>query len=211
MKVKKIVSAILVMLFTTLLFASCQGKEIKEIVVGEYTDNSIGVTYTIYKLPEEETFYAKVSAVAKNTRSPQILSITIPALITYKEIDYNVTTIGDLAFYQSDYDIIYISSGITTIEKFAFSQAKSTRIDLPASVKTIGDYAFLNCMSLRDIYLYAIVPPSLGKHAFSVVDSKTSKYVNSSILNIKVPSTALKRYNDINEYPQWEMYQGNIR
>ncbi|NLL56760.1 MAG: leucine-rich repeat domain-containing protein [Clostridiales bacterium] len=213
MKAKKIIPVLLVLVFVTIMLTACQDKESKEIAIDEYTDQVLGVTYSIYKLENqsEETFYAKVTSVLPNANYPDIVSITIPATIVYKDIEYSVTTIGDLAFYKSDYDIIYLSQGITTIEKFAFSKAKATRIDLPTTIKSIGEYAFLNCTSLRDVYLYAIIPPELGEHAFSVVDAKTSKYVSSEILNIRVPSTALKRYNNIIEYPQWEMYQGNIR
>lgn len=212
MKIKKFISIILILMFIAIIFSACAKKEIEETIIGEYTDG-LGITYTIYKVDtsDGETIFAKVSSVAENTRAPEIISITVPKTITYNETVYNVTIIGDMAFYKTNYDNIYIPEGVTTIEKFAFDRAKSTRIDLPITITEIGECAFLDCISLREIYLYAIIPPNLGERAFTFYDQKSSGYVNSSILTIKVPQDAKKRYNDINTYPQWEEYQGNIR
>lgn len=212
MKVKKTILVVLVLIFTSLLLLSCAKNITKDTNIGEYFDTYLGVTYNIYKKSNEsgDTFYAKVSSVLENTRFPDI-SITIPQTITYNDTVYDVTTIGDLAFYMSNFDIIYIPEGVTTIEKYAFDRAKATKIDLPSTITSIGEYAFSNCVSLQEINLTAIIPPSVGQFAFMVYDQKTNSYINSPILRINVPTTAKKRYTDINNYPQWELYQGNIR
>lgn len=209
---KKGITVVLILILTMLVFSACTDNAVNEVVIGEYYDDNLGVTYSIYKVTNNDTeaFYAKVSSVIENARNPEI-SITIPATITYQDVEYKVTTIGNLAFYKNNYDIINIPEGVTTIEKFAFDRAKATRIDLPSTVTFIGEYAFFDCNSLQDIYLYASVPPALGSYAFMFFDQNTNTYIASSIMKIHVPANFKNAYTDINTYPDWEIYQGNIR
>ncbi|GEM_PF-1695821 len=207
----KVFCFILLFVLSFVFLTGCTDKKKEDKFIAEFTDDS-GVTYGIYssKAGGSETFYAKVTAVADNTH-PSEISVSIPQKVTYEGVEYSVKVIGDLAFYRSNYDIIHIPEGVTAIEKFAFDRAKATIINLPSTITSIGEYAFLDCVSLRDIYLKSEVPPVLGAYAFMVYDTNTGKYINSSILAIHVPTTAKKRYTDINNYPHWEDYQGNIR
>ena len=48
-----------------------------------------------------------------------------------------------------------------------FYSASLTSVNIPDSVTTIGDFAFSSCSSLKKIYCYATLPPSLGYSAFN--------------------------------------------
>lgn len=212
MKIRKIIPVILVLIFSLLMMTACSGNDIVEEEIAEYTDDVLGVIYSIYKVTDgdAESFYAKVATVDMSTSAYLATSITIPSIITYNNTDYNVTKIGSLAFYKSNYSIIRISEGITTIEKFAFDRAQSTSVDLPTSITSIEEYAFLDCLSLQEINLYAVTPPTLGDYAFMVCNSD-GEYINSEILRINVPYNSKALYIDVNTYPQWQSYVGNVR
>lgn len=215
MKKNKIVPVMLILVFLLMIFTACTGSDITQEEIGQYTDETLGVTYIIYKTSDKqsntEKFFASVASVNPSNSDLWASSITIPSQITYMDIVYDITTIGNLAFYKSGYDFINISEGITRIESFAFDRSKATDVNLPSTIISIGEYAFLDCMSLKNINLKAEEPPVLGKYAFMVYSMEKEKYINSEILQINVPVNSKSEYNNINKYPEWESYQGNIR
>lgn len=81
-------------------------------------------------------YYNLVSKLktAEVTSNPQKYSgsLNIPASVTYNNIDYSVTSIGDYAFENC--------SGLTSV-------------DIPNSVVTICFHAFYGCGSLKTIIL----------------------------------------------------------
>ena len=74
--------------------------------------------------------------VVANESSGYSGSVTMPAKVTNSGTTYDVTAIGDKAFYNC--------TGLTSIT-------------LPASVTSIGDYAFSDCRSLTSITLPASI------------------------------------------------------
>ncbi len=105
--------------------------------------------------------------IAEVTRNPNVDSgaecytgdIAIPAKVTYESIEYNVTSIGDNAFYvgypgRTNLKSVELPNSITNIGSSAFSHNKGlTSIIIPNSVTNIGSNAFYNCSGLISLTL----------------------------------------------------------
>lgn len=103
---------------------------------------SNGIKYKLYP--------SKTAEVLKNNYSGDIV---IPATVTYNNITYKVTSLGDYCFYNC---------------------RSLTSITLPAGLTSLGDYCFSWCSSLTSVLCLAVEPPSCTK---SVVDNTTRLYV----------------------------------
>ena len=111
-----------ILLFVAMLFCA-----VSVFAQDTYTDEEQGFTYKLFK---DET--AATAEVSKFTGSST--EITISATISYKGTVYNVTSIGEKAFY--------VCSGLTSVT-------------IPNSVTSIGEDAFKGCSDITDIYCYA--------------------------------------------------------
>ena len=93
--------------------------------------------------------------VAEVTSNPNKYTdeVIIPETVTYNDVTYNVTNIGESAFNGcSGLTSITIPNSMTSIGKYAFSGCSGlTSITIPSSVTRIWDYAFKNCPELTDI------------------------------------------------------------
>ena len=70
-------------------------------------------------------------------------NITIPSSVSYGGSSYNVTAIGDEAFYDCwQVDSVSIPNSVTSIGAYAFSGTNISYIRVPNSVVTIGECAF---------------------------------------------------------------------
>ena len=80
-------------------------------------------------------------------------SIEIPATITYNNHIYNVTNIGDFAFYDCKYlTSVFIPQSVISIGSSAFRECFGLNsVNIPENVTTIGEYAFYYCKSLTSI------------------------------------------------------------
>ncbi len=109
-----------------------------------------------------------------------ITTVTIPETITHNGKIYNVTSIGNHAFYEcSSLIAITIPNSVTSIGDQAFWQCSSlTSITIPHSVTSIGNTAFLECSSLTSITLPNSVT-KIGNVAFAYCSSLTSIIVES--------------------------------
>ena len=96
-----------------------------------------------------------------------LTTVTIPETVTYNDISYSVTSIGDLAFLRcSSLTSIIIPNSVMSIENSAFSGCISlTSITIPNSVTSIGDEAFFDCYSLTSITIPSSVT-SIGEIVF---------------------------------------------
>ncbi|MFA6866562.1 MAG: leucine-rich repeat protein [Clostridia bacterium] len=212
MKNKKYFVVIIVILSLLLVLVACQDKNSTTALIAQFvTDN--GISYEILETTTDgnKEVYAKVSSVENPNNSQAVSDITIPSKIIYQENEYSVLSIGSLAFSKAKYSIIRINEGIETIESFAFQRAESNVIYLPSTITYIGEYAFVDCLSLSIIHLEASIPPELGDYAFMAYQKTTKKYTPSPILKIMVREEDISSYQDINKYPNWESYQGNLR
>ena len=94
--------------------------------------NAVEVTY------KDETY--------NNYQGSYSGNVLIPPTVNCNGTTYNVTSIGEYAFY--------------------LSQSLS-KVTIPSSVTTIGDYAFYSCPSLLQVKCFATTPPTIYSHTFS--------------------------------------------
>jgi len=97
-----------------------------------------------------------------------IVTLTIPSTVDISNTTYNVTTIGDNAFYnRTDLTIIIIPDSVIIIGNNSFSGCSSLiSVIIGNSVTTIGDNAFTGCSSLVSIVLpYSVI--TIGDRVFS--------------------------------------------
>ena len=111
-------------------------------------------------------------------------TIKIPAIVTYKEKQYNVTSIGARAFENChSLTSITIPNSVTSIGSKAFYDCSSlTSITIPENVTSIGERAFYGCSSLTSITIPENVT-SIGNYAF---------YGCSSLTSITIPENVTK-------------------
>ena len=108
-----------------------------------------GIYYSL-NMSERTAEVADVPSSLKN--------VVIPEVIYYDGIKYNVTAIGEDAFYSSSIESIKMGNSIKEIKENAFTHAHSLRlIDIGNSVEIIGSFAFSYCSSLK----YIVLPASL--------------------------------------------------
>ena len=133
----------------------------------KFKDEGSGLWFTVM---DDASRTVEVSASTK-TNMPQYpdLSgeIAIPSTVTYNEVNYKVTGIGDHAFfYNKGISKINLPAGITYLDKYCFSGCSAlTGLNIPEAVTRIGSYA-LSSTGLSEI----VIPDNtveLGTGAFS--------------------------------------------
>lgn len=83
-------------------------------------------------------------------------SVTIPAKVTYNDVEYAVTSIGSRAFSMClDLKSVTIPNGVINIEMYAFAVSGLTSINIPASVVNIGMGAFQTIANAESIVVEA--------------------------------------------------------
>ena len=107
--------------------------------------------------------------------------IVIPSEVTYNNVKYVVTSIGERAFYNCEgIKDIKIPNSVTSIGSQAFYSCNGLySVTIPNSVTTIGSYAFYECSSLRGVNLGNKVT-SIGYGAFYLCNALTSVTVDVS-------------------------------
>lgn len=123
------------------------------------------------------------SRTAEVTSNPNYYSgdITIPETVEYEGFTYQVTKIGEKAFY-GNYDLtsVVISNSVTSIGNSAFSACPNLSfIDIPNSVQDIGKGAFSGCTQLSSI----IIP-----YGVTTIRSSTFSYCKK-LKSVKIPDT----------------------
>ncbi len=85
-------------------------------------------------------------------------SIEIPTSVTYNDIKYSVTSIGDEAFsYCTRLTSATIPNSITSIGESAFYYCNHLpSITIPNSVTSIGGYAFSECSGLTSVHISSL-------------------------------------------------------
>ena len=128
---------------------------------------------------------AKEAEMTKNPNGSYSGSIEIPASVTYNEVNYSVTSIGEWAFsYCSGLTSVTIPNSVTSIGDYAFYQCRGlTSVTIPNSVTSIGSAAFYNCYGLTSVTIPNSVT-SIGISAFSGCYGLTSVTIPNSVTSI---------------------------
>ncbi len=107
--------------------------------------------------------------------------LVIPEVVINDGVSFNVTLIGNLAFFQNSLTSVLIPNSVTSIGSLAFSLGNLTSIVIPNSVTSIGGSAF------RSNNLTSIVIPdsvtSIGANAFRS-NQLTSVVLGDSVTSI---------------------------
>ena len=111
--------------------------------------------------------------------------LIIPESVTYNNITYNVTSIGNGAFIYCNYlTSVTIPNSVTSIGESAFEYCSSlVSVPLPNSIKSIKAETFCGCNSLSFVTIPTSVT-SIGFGAFYECSSLTSLTIPTSVTSI---------------------------
>ena len=111
--------------------------------------------------------------------------ITIPSFITYNDVEYSVTSIGNAAFCKcTRLTSITIPNSVTSIGAEAFRECRGlTSVNIPNSVTSIGNWAFRDCSGLTSVTIPNSVT-SIADYAFRGCSGLTSVTIPNSVTSI---------------------------
>jgi len=116
----------------------------------------------------DTTFTIKEGAVAFKRYSGSAVNYTIPSVLNYNGTDYDVLSIGQLAFADnSTIETLTVNNKITSIGAYAFygSNIVNYVFEELSSLDSIGERAFFNCEKLTTITLPSSLT-AIGNYAF---------------------------------------------
>lgn len=108
-----------------------------------------GIYYNVLSASE------KTVEVTKNdgNNSDYTGFVTIPRVVTYENISFNVTAIGEKAFYNSTVTSVNLPEGISEIKSLGFYNCENlTKCNWPESLTSIGNGAFYDA-GLDSVYI----------------------------------------------------------
>lgn len=129
---------------------------------------------------------AQQAEVVKPDNGSYYGKIVIPQTITYGNVIYNVTTIGEQAFYYcTDLIEVTIPISVTAILTNSFSGCSNlVNVDIPNSVTYIGHRAFYGCSSLKTLNIPNSVK-QIDVNAFERCSGLTEVFLPNSINEIE--------------------------
>lgn len=156
-----------------------------------YYDTKSGLAYTYQK--NDTTASVKLYIFTRT-------SVTIPATVTIKNKEYQVTAIDEYGFCQRTYNTQnYTYNGKSyTIDDSNYNNTvlQSVMFEQPSNITTIGKYAFNSCTKLESIVIPNSVT-SMGEAAFkgciSLTDVRFQTNADGSV-NLKTIPTQCFRY-----------------
>lgn len=125
----------------------------------------------------------------KNQETNDVISITIDGELTQNDLN-----IANYFLSCKRLDLGRVT-GINDIPAYAFDNTLLENVYLPATIESIGDYAFSQCINLKTLTIYAMLPPSLG------TDVVTPNLADNLI--VFVPAAAIENYQN-NDY--WQSF-----
>jgi hypothetical protein len=111
-------------------------------------------------------------------------SLTIPTTVTDGVTSYQVTSIGDSAFYSAGLTSLIIPNSVTSIQEYAFAYCSGlTSLSIGNSVTSIGYQAFAFCTGLTSLIIPNSVT-SIQDSAFRNCTGLTSLSIGNSVTKI---------------------------
>ena len=146
-------------------------------VLDDANTDDQGIKYTLY----DDSYTAIVSGHTNALKS----KIVISSAISSNGVTYNVTSIGEDAFFNcTSLTSVTIPNSVTSIGRGAFYECeKLTSVTIPNSVTSIGEYAFSNCKGLISLTIPNSVT-SIENSAFRFCSSLTSVTIPNSVTSI---------------------------
>ena len=143
-----------------------------------------------YKLDE-----TKMTAEAAGLVDATITDLVIPASIKVEEKEYQVQSIGYMAFHMSKIKSLSLSEGLKSIGTGAFAVIYGIKeVTIPNSVETIGSIAFNRCMYVKTVVIGEGVK-TIGESAFSGMGRLMEMYIYAR----QIPVTELRTVDMIEE------------
>lgn len=106
---------------------------------------------------------------------------------------------SNAVFRNTDISTIIIGDNVKNIPAYAFYDCSHlSSITIPDSVRYIGNQAFSGCSSLDTVYLYPVLPPSVGSNSFN--------YSSVDYFNVRCDAY-MAYYNST----QWLTYRSRLR
>ena len=164
----------LLFLFLVTLFQLLANAETYNVVID-------GIKYELTYVNKGGSVYANAE-VKSNSYSGDIV---IPSSVIYNGKEFNVTSIGNAAFYGcSNLTSITIPESVTNIGSNAFQGSSNlTSITIPNSVTSIGSSAFYGCKGLTSVIIGNSVT-SISNQTFYYCSSLTSVTIPNSVTSI---------------------------
>lgn len=149
-------------------------------------------SHNVYKI--DNIYYKKISenavALITDRNAPDSNyrgDIVIPATVEIDGQTYNVTSIGDYAFFECNgIKSVTIPNSVTAIGDEAFYNCKGlSSIDIPNSVTSIGNYTFGLCSGFTSVNIPNSVT-SMGSGVFYRCYDLTSVTIPESVTSISI-------------------------
>ncbi|MBQ7984384.1 MAG: leucine-rich repeat domain-containing protein [Bacteroidales bacterium] len=153
----------------------------------DFTSKS-GKTKIYYKVTDR--VHNKAEVTYKNSEYGSYKgNVIIPDTVRFRGKTYNVTGIGDSAFFGCDnIDTVHLSQFVTYIGNGAFYLTNIKLIEFNENIESIGESAFANCNSIKDFTVNEKVK-HIGKKAF----------FNSGLQNLTVNARSLDNSSSFND------------
>jgi hypothetical protein len=123
---------------------------------------------------------AQIAIVTNGGDNSYSGNVIIPETISYGSVVYDVTSIGDNAFYKcSDLTSVSIPNSVTSIGSSAFKYCYNlTSVNIHDNMTSIGDQAFYMCSRLKSVTIPTSVT-SIGYSAFYECVGLTAVYITN--------------------------------
>lgn len=176
-----------------------------------------GIKYTLEGSTATVT-YPNDSRPSSSSPSTYTGDIVIPATITVDDATYNVTTIGERAFYAANITSISLPEGLVTIGKKSLMNSKIGELNVPSSVTKLGDEAVESCSNLTTITLgegcggtwgaWVFWRSSGGYEVYMICDTKPTLYDNQTFDDSHASNIHVKPavYGDYMADSKWSIY-----
>ena len=180
----------------------------KKTYANNHIDNSMEAgrveTDGIYYLLDDQKLEASVT-YRNNRYASYKGDVTIPATVTVGDKTYQVTSLGEKAFYGSEeLTSVRVGANVKTIDGAFFSckNMKSVTFDKDSQLERIANFSFQNCISLEAIELPEGTK-TIENDAFAVCEALTRVVIPQSVNRI-FPEAFCTRSKNLHMYVAWQ-------